>query len=366
MFTSSPKYATLSRQVAHAISERIRHEEFGPSLPAERWLAQSLQVSRRTIRRALQHLRQERILSTIPGQETRIVQRPPRTAMAHTMRSVGLLLPESVDRLEPYSTVFFDLLRTLLFENGLRLETHSGPSYFSRRPGAALAKLTARFPCEAWVLAFSNRACQGWFHSRGLPAVVVGTAHRGLDLPYVDLDMRVTARHAGSHLLAKGHRRLGLVIPEKDRAGDRMTQEGFLEAVRTSGHAGVDTRVFSHDGTMNGIRRMTERILLLPERPTALFIANPYHYLGVATLLSERGLRVPHDVSLLCRDDDFCLRFLPVEPSRYTYLPERRARAIFSTLMGAIQPGPAASGGARSVLLLPDLVEGASVARLPD
>jgi len=364
MFTSSPRYATLSRQVARAIAEKIRQGEFGASLPAERWLAQSMQVSRRTIRRALLLLRKEELLATIPGRETRIAQRPLRTTAVRTMQSVGLLLPEPVDRLEPYSTVFFDYLRALLSGNGIRLETHSGPSYFSRRPAAALAKLTARFPCDAWILAFSNRACQHWFHARAKAAVVVGTAHRGLDLPYVDIDMRAIARHAANHLHAKGHRRIGLVVPEKDRAGDRMTQEGFLEGVQTSAHAGTTGRVFCHDGTMTGLRRMTERILRLTDRPTALFIANPYHYMGVATLLAERGIRVPRDVSLLCRDDDYCLRYLPVEPGRYPCLPEKRAHAIYSTIMAIIQPGLVASGGAKSVLLLPKLVEGASVARL--
>ena len=114
---------------------------------------------------------------------------------------------------------------------------------------------------------------------------------------------------------------------------------------------------------MDSLRRITDRILRLAPRPTALFVANPYHYLGVAGLLAERGLKVPRDISLLCRDDDFCLRYLPVDPGRYHCSPEQRARAIFSTVMWALRPGPA-SVGARHVLLLPDLVEGASVAKM--
>ena len=363
MFTPSPKYATLSRQVAHDLAEQIRRGVYAGGLPGERWLAGSLHVSRRTVRTALAVLRQERIVETIRGQETRIIQAPPPRAEARAMRSIGLLLPDPVDQLEPYSTVFFDFLRSLLYDHGFRLETHVGHSFFSHRPGAALAKLTARFPCDAWILAFSNRACQSWFHARRLPAVIVGTAHEGLTLPYVDVDYLATARHAAQFFLGKGHRRLALIINEKNRAGDRLTEQGFLEGVEKSAGPGATAQVFRHAGTMDSLRRITDRILRLAPRPTALFVANPYHYLGVAGLLAERGLKVPRDISLLCRDDDFCLRYLPVDPGRYHCSPEQRARAIFSTVMWALRPGPA-SVGARHVLLLPDLVEGASVAKM--
>jgi len=363
MFTSSPKFATLSRQVAHALAERIRSGAYSGGLPGERWLAASLQVSRRTVRAALALLREEKVLKTIPGQETRILQEPPPRGEPRTLRSIGLILPDPVDQLEPYSTVFFDFLRALLYENGYRLETHVGHSFYTRRPGAALAKLSARFPCDAWILAFSTRACQAWFHARRLPTVIVGTAHEGLALPYVDVDMRATARHAAHFLIGKGHRRLALIINEKNRAGDRLTEQGFLEGTQPSAAAGATAQVFRHAGTMDSLRRMVDRILRLASRPTALFIANPYHYMAVAGLLAERGLKVPRDLSLLCRDDDFCLRYLPVDPGRYLCSPEKRARAIFSTVMWALRPGTNRRD-AKHVLLLPELVEGASVAKV--
>jgi LacI family transcriptional regulator len=365
MFTSSPHYATLGKQVAATLAERIGRGDFGDSLPGERWLADSLQVSRRTVRAALGLLRREKIIETLPGQETRVLRRPLGASGPRHMRAIGLLLPAPVDQLEPYSTASFDLLRGLLVESGYRLETHAGPKFFSRRPGAALAKLTARFHCDAWILTFSNRACQAWFHSRRLPVVILGTAHEGLDLPYVDVDMHGIARHAANFLLGRGHRRLCLVLPEKNRAGDRRTEAGFLEAARSWVGADVATFVFRHDGTMTTLRRMTDRILKLADPPTALFIANPYHYIAVAGLLAERGLKVPRDISLLCREDDYCLRYLPVEPSRYRHRPERRARAMFAAVMHALA-AKSNRRTTRQVLLLPEFVAGASVARRAD
>jgi len=210
---------------------------------------------------------------------------------------------------------------------------------------------------------YSSRASQTWFHARRIPVVIVGSAHEGIDVPYVDVDYRATARHAAGYLIGKGHRRLGLIVHEDHPAGDKRTEAGFVEGSRSFAGAGASTMVFRHGGTMADLRRMTERILRLAEPPTALLIANPYSYMGVAGLLAEHGVKVPRDLSLLCRDNDYCLRYMPIEPSRYVCSPEKRARAIYSTLMRALQPG-ASDAQAASVLLMPDLVEGGSVARI--
>ena len=95
--------------------------------------------------------------------------------------------------------------------------------------------------------------------------------------------------------------------------------------------------------------------------PTALFIVHPYHYLAVAAILAAKGLNVPRDISLLCRDDDTCLRYLPVVPSRYVCSPRKVAEAVFSMLIPALSSG-AIRDNVKSVLMLPDFVEGSSIA----
>jgi DNA-binding LacI/PurR family transcriptional regulator len=280
------------------------------------------------------------------------------------MRSIGLLLPEPLEQLQPFATVFVNALRTLFYNNGFRLDTHIGHRYFSGRPSVALKRLVARFPCEGWILAFSNRASQAWFDARRIPAVVIGTAYEGISLPFVDIDMLATARHAAGVLLRKGHRRMALIIEESARPGDIKTQQGFLEGLGRSGGAAASGQIFKHGGTVPGLQRLVERILQMPERPTALFIANPYHYLAVAGILAEKGLHVPRDMSLLCRDDDYCLRYLPTAPSRYVYSATLRAKEIFSTLMWARQHRVRGSEPVKTVLILPEFFAGGSIATL--
>lgn len=344
------------------MEDEIRRGVRRETLPGERELAGSLQVSRRTVRAALALLRQRKLLQTAQGAETKILAVPKGDSGSRAMRSVGLLMPEPLQQLQPFAHVFFDSLRTLLYENGFRVDLHVGLRYYSARPSAALRRLTTHFPCEGWLLFISSPPVQAWFLAERIPAVVVGTAHEGLALPYVDIDMLATARHAAGVLLRKGHRRLALIIQATERAGDFRTEQGFLQAIRQSG-SNAAAQVFRHAGTLQSLQRLTEQILRLPERPTALFIANPYHYLAINGILAQQGLRIPEDMSMLCRDDDFCLRYLPTAPSRYFYNSNQRARAIFANLIWALQRKPPI-GEARGVLIQPEFYRGASIATL--
>jgi DNA-binding LacI/PurR family transcriptional regulator len=360
MSRQPPSYARLPQQVADSIQSEILRGTWTEILPGERQLAKSLQVSRRTVRAAIEILRRRKILGTVHGLGTSVLARRSARAVRNPWPTIGLLLPEDIGQLRPQTAVFIDHLRSFLYARGLRLDTHAGQHFFSKRPAIALKKLVGQFPHTAWILALSTEANQKWFRDQSLPVVVVGTPHQGIDLPHVDIDMGAVGRHASGHLLRKGHRHIALFIEDTDNAGDRETEKGFLEGVRGFRHSAARVSVIRHEGSLESIRRKIER--LKPGRcPTALFISNPYHYLATASLLAQKGIRVPADISLLCRDDDLFLSFLATKPSRYVCDAQTRAKITFSTLMRVLE---GRRGATPSTRMLPDFVEGASIATL--
>lgn len=358
MFTSSSRYATLTQQVVRQLEEDIRHGILRESLPAERELAARMEVSRRTIRAAVQILRDRRLIRTAHGAPTRILGAPVAPVRRVELRAIGLLLPKPLEMLKPFTAVV-DILRGLFHQNGRRLDVHFGARYLSPRPAAALRRLVAQSSCDGWILASATHACQSWFQSQGLVAVVAGTAHAGVALPAVDVDMLATSRHAANVLMRRGHRRLALLLERADWAGFRLTEHGFLEGVRQFGDNAVGL-VCRHNGDVADLQRVISRLLRPPAPPTALFIVNPFHYLAVAAILAEQGLKVPRDISLLCRDDDACLRFLPFAPSRYSCSAQAQAKQLFATLMTDIQSRPKRPSP-RPLLLMPEYIAGASV-----
>ena len=76
MFTSSSRYSTLTQQVARDIEEEIRKGVLRESLPGERQLAETRQVSRRTIRAATEILREKKLIRKLHGLPTRILDAP--------------------------------------------------------------------------------------------------------------------------------------------------------------------------------------------------------------------------------------------------------------------------------------------------
>ncbi|MEZ4518741.1 MAG: LacI family DNA-binding transcriptional regulator [Chloroflexota bacterium] len=124
-----------------------------------------------------------------------------------------------------------------------------------------------------------------------------------LDVNVVLVDNVKGAYDAVSYLLKLGHRRIGIINgPLTTTTGfDRLQgykqafaqygvplDEALIENVSFKGESGTD---------------MADRLLDLPDPPTAIFVAN--NVLGEAMLfvLRERGLRVPDDISLVVFDD---------------------------------------------------------------
>src|SRR5687768_9604369 len=152
MFTRSSRYATLTQQVARTLEEQISQGVWRDSLPGERQLAETMQVSRRTIRAATEILRQRKLIRKEHGVSTRVLAAPSLPAKRDRMRVVGLLLPKPLEELKPFTTAI-DILRGIFYTNGYRLDTHFGQRYLSRRPAAALTRLVAQFPYDGWILA---------------------------------------------------------------------------------------------------------------------------------------------------------------------------------------------------------------------
>jgi LacI family transcriptional regulator len=334
MTSASPqRYQTLPAQVGARIIAEIEKGTWSGWLPGERDLAKTLQVGRKTLRKALAHLQRDGAIATQHGLGHRInTPTSPPGAAAKAETSVGLLTAEALENLRPYTALWVDELRSLLFENNVRLAAFSGHRFFTGRPGRALARLVEQNPQTCWVLAHSNKNVQEWFHERRIPCIIAGSSHPGLPLPNVDLDFFAMCRHAVGAMLRLGHRRIALLIQESDRAGDLESERGFEDGARSSPHADVESLVVRHDGTVDDAYGALRRLFGLAKPPTAVLVAQSSFYLTTIAFLAERGLRVPRDVSLMSREDETFLNYLRPTPARYAGNPKIYAKRLLLQL----------------------------------
>lgn len=135
------------------------------------------------------------------------------------------------------------------------------------------------------------------------PLVLLDRVVRGLRADSVTVDNRGGARMAVEHLIEHGHRRIGLVSDHPSISSSAERLEGYRDAL-----AAVAIKPDGHLISLGGATRddgyrAARRLLEAPDRPTALFTANNFMTVGAMLALSDLGLRVPDDISLVGFDD---------------------------------------------------------------
>lgn len=147
-------------------------------------------------------------------------------------------------------------------------------------------------------------------HREGFSIVLHGRLP-GTDIPSVDVDNVQGAKAAVEHLIALGHRRIGMVTnaPITYTASHQRLM-GYRHALENAGlpfdKALVEYGNFDEESGYATI----ETLLALEDPPTACFVASDMVAMGALRALQERGVRVPGDMALVGFDDITAARFI--------------------------------------------------------
>ncbi|MCU0795980.1 MAG: substrate-binding domain-containing protein [Akkermansiaceae bacterium] len=341
-------------QLADILRERIEAGEWSGALPTERVLAKELLISRTTLRRALAILTKDGLVQPPP---TRRLPRKVRDNPVHPggveLRRVCILT--SALHGTPLLIEQLGVIRGLLGPAQINVDVEEAATFTERRdPASALSRIVTRHPHTIWVLHKMPENVQRWFATSGLPTVVFGSVFPGIPLPGVDVDFRAAAHHATGICLARGCRRVVLLVHRTPLAGDSRTVDAVTEELARRG--APPPRVMRHDSNrmrlMDGLDR---EIVANPAGCDALIIANHHHLFTALSHLLRRGIRIPEQISVVYLSNDPSSERLSPLPFRYDPGPAlvRRLVAAIHTL--------AEGGTPKSSLIIPKLIEGESV-----
>lgn len=157
----------------------------------------------------------------------------------------------------------------------------------------------------------ANRGRYRKLRERGMPIVLVGGFAPDVDAPQVSTDERAAAGLAVRHLVAQGHRRIGLALGPERFVPSQRKRAGFVDALVRSGLAADEDDAARHVVSSlytveGGAVAATE---LLDAGHTALVCASDVMALGAMRAVHARGLRLPEDVSVVGYDDSPLMAF---------------------------------------------------------
>lgn len=137
------------------------------------------------------------------------------------------------------------------------------------------------------------------------PFVVSGRASpdEPSDFAYIDVDSRHGIALATEHLLALGHRHIGLILPPEDIAFTDYRLEGYKDALRTANVPFRAEYVTHGDMLRSGGYDATARLFSEHPHLTAFAVCNDLMALGAINRLQGLGLRVGQDISITGFDD---------------------------------------------------------------
>ncbi len=351
-----PRRASLPLEVAAFLRGRLLQGNWSQHLPGELELSRELQVGRNTIRAALVILEREGLLRTVSGRRRELVK-PVQKVRPKMAKVAVMLMPAPWHTLAPSTLLWMDALRSRLHGVGWQLQLVVDAAAFRRAPTAALEALESRHPAAVWILFRSTAVLQRWFEKRQLCTVVAGSCHTGIGLPQVDTDFRATSRHAAARLLGLGHRHLAVLAPAISFAGDDESLAGFRE-----GAGDARLQIIHCNDSKASVTKALRSILSSSPRPTALFVFQAGHAATALTYLSQQGVKVPVQMSLLSRDHEPFLAHLVPEPARYERQPEVFAKKL-AHLVTALGDGVLPKKAQH--LLMPTFVRGETLGYAP-
>jgi len=300
-----PKYLKLK----NAIIERINRGVYKPGdkLPTENELASEFDISRHTVRKAMDILLNEGLVSRKAGLGTFL-----NKSSKKETKLIGFI------SLNVHDYIFSDIfngIETVLHDRGYQILLSSSQSD-QEREKTILEELLKKNvdgliiePAHS-AISYPNIGILERFVNSDIPVVILDSKFDNKNFHYVGLDDVNGGYLATKALIDLGHKNIAMIyskvhLPLIDRFKGykkALEEEGlpiYLDHVKECSHTELeDVTEFE-----NQLKNAVTEIMGCASPPSAIFCVNDQFAVRVKSILEKMGYQVPADVSLIGYDD---------------------------------------------------------------
>jgi LacI family transcriptional regulator len=140
-------------------------------------------------------------------------------------------------------------------------------------------------------------------HMQDFPYVLIDQADKGQKGSFITGTNRQGAYDATQYLIEMGHQRIAFIagLEGLNSASERLL--GYKTALSDHDIPVDENLILNGNFRQQGGYNVAQKLLSLPELPTAIFAANDLSAFGALEACREHGLRVPEDMSIVGFDD---------------------------------------------------------------
>jgi DNA-binding LacI/PurR family transcriptional regulator len=136
-----------------------------------------------------------------------------------------------------------------------------------------------------------------------IPLVAVSWSDKECHIPSADIDDEFGARLLMDHLVDLGHTQIAHITGHRNLISGQIRERVYLESLGNAGIQADPEYLRSGRYSPKEGYEQTQRLLRLPNPPTAIFAANDEIAFGVIDAATEMGVEIPRQLSVVGVDD---------------------------------------------------------------
>lgn len=302
-------------RVVSWVQEEIKNGSLsrGDKLPSENDLMERFDVSRQTVRRAMEELTEKGVVEGRRGSGTYVTVNTRRYAGKEVRIAVMLtyvdtyIFPSIIKGIESVLSREGCTLQIAMTDNAVEKERMLLKEFIHTQSVDGIIAETVKS-----ALPNPNMELYREIEKLGIPVLFVNSYYRELDIPHISMDDRRAGYLAAKHLTECGHTRIGGIFKSDDGQG-HLRYAGYTDALMEQEIKIRGEQVIWIDS--EELRMMEDESVKFLKRLkgcTACVCYNDETAYKLVGIFRKAGRRVPDDLSVAGIDNSGLAKFCPV------------------------------------------------------